>query len=368
MAARPRLILVLTENWTIVPPDDPIALVGLAREAEAAGVDAVMLSEHVVLGGDAAADGLMSNPREYALPGNQDPATSWPSSVVLLGAIAAATSRLRLVAGAILAPLRHPLLLARELGTLDLLSRGRLVVLPSVGWHEPEYRRPRRGLSPPRQVARRAARNLAGGLARIADELRGRPLPLRRGLARTEGVPAHRAAALVRWRLGAPGPRSPAGRLRQRVQPARGDPRRPARPARRRAASRRPRPRRDRDGRWATRVVSRRRVDRRPRGGGRGRRSAPARARLLLVLLQAEPVHRRCGRLGRALPRGGRARRRGGRPAAAGSRPPGRRGPRPGRAPDDRRPDGGPGGAGNRRRHRDRGGASPDASRRRARG
>ena len=139
MAGGPRLILVLTENWTIIPPDDPIALVGLAREAEAAGVDAVMLSEHVVLGGDAAADGLMSNPREYALPGNQDPATSWPSSVVLLGAIAAATTRLRLVAGAILAPLRHPLLLARELGTLDLLSRGRLVVLPSVGWHEPEY-------------------------------------------------------------------------------------------------------------------------------------------------------------------------------------------------------------------------------------
>lgn len=139
MAGGPRLILVLTENWTIVPEDDPIALVGLAREAEAAGVDAVMLSEHVVLGGDAATDGLMSNPREYALPGNQDPATPWPSSIVLLSAIAAATTRLRLVAGAILAPLRHPLLLARELGTLDLLSRGRLVVLPSVGWHQPEY-------------------------------------------------------------------------------------------------------------------------------------------------------------------------------------------------------------------------------------
>jgi probable F420-dependent oxidoreductase len=139
VAARPRLILVLTENWTIVPPDDPTALVALARDAEAAGVDAVMLSEHVVLGGDAARGGLMSNPREYALPGNQDPATPGPSSIVLLGAIAAATTRLRLVAGAILAPLRHPLLLARELGTLDLLSRGRLVVLPSVGWHEPEY-------------------------------------------------------------------------------------------------------------------------------------------------------------------------------------------------------------------------------------
>lgn len=139
MAAGPRLILVLTENWTIVGEQDPLALVGLAREAEAAGIDAVMLSEHVVLGAAAAADGLMDNPRDYALPGNQDPATPWPSSIVLLSAIAAHTERLRLVAGAILAPLRHPLLLARELGTLDLLSGGRLVVLPSVGWHEQEY-------------------------------------------------------------------------------------------------------------------------------------------------------------------------------------------------------------------------------------
>ncbi len=139
MADRPRLILVLTENWTIVPEGDPMALIGLAKEAEEAGVDAVMLSEHVVLGADASADGLMSNPRDYALPGNQDPETPWPSSIVLLSAIAAATERLRLVAGAILAPLRHPLLLARELGTLDLLSGGRLVVLPSVGWHQQEY-------------------------------------------------------------------------------------------------------------------------------------------------------------------------------------------------------------------------------------
>jgi len=136
---RPRLILVLTENWTIVDSGDPGALVRLAQEAESAGVDAVMLSEHIVLGPSAAANGLMSNPREYALPGNQDPAMPWPSSVVLLSAIAAATTRLRLVAGAILAPLRHPLLLARELGTLDLLSRGRLVVLPTVSWHKEEY-------------------------------------------------------------------------------------------------------------------------------------------------------------------------------------------------------------------------------------
>lgn len=139
MGEQPRLILVLTENWTLVDPREPAELVRLAREAEAAGVDAVMLSEHIVLGPSAGEAGPMSNPRDYALPGNQDPAMPWPSSVVLLSAIAAATERLRLVAGAILAPLRHPLLLARELGTLDLLSRGRLVVLPTVSWHREEY-------------------------------------------------------------------------------------------------------------------------------------------------------------------------------------------------------------------------------------
>jgi len=41
---------------------------------------------------------------------------------------------------AVIAPLRHPLLLANQLATLDLLSRGRLVVQPTVSWHHHEYR------------------------------------------------------------------------------------------------------------------------------------------------------------------------------------------------------------------------------------
>jgi len=134
-----RLVHVLSENWTLTQPRDLRALVGMAQEAEDAGFDAVMVSEHVVLGPGADADGVMPNPRDYALPGNQDPATPWPSSIVLLSAIAAATTTLRLAASAIIAPLRHPLLLAKDLATLDLLSEGRLVVQPTVGWHEPEH-------------------------------------------------------------------------------------------------------------------------------------------------------------------------------------------------------------------------------------
>ena len=139
MSGTPRLLMVLSESWTLTPPRDLRALVEMAVTAEAEGVDGVMLSEHVVLGRSAGARGLMANPREYAAPGNQDPAMPWPSSTVLLSAIAARTERLRLVAGAIIAPLRHPLLLAKDLGTLDLLAQGRLVVLPTVSWHEDEY-------------------------------------------------------------------------------------------------------------------------------------------------------------------------------------------------------------------------------------
>lgn len=135
----PRMCLILSENWTMTPGRDLPALVRWAREAEDAGFDAVMISEHIVLGPSAGAAGIMPNPREYALPFNQDPATPWPSSLVLLSAIAAVTSRIRLVAGAVIAPLRHPLLLARELGTLDLVSGGRLVVQPTVSWLEEEY-------------------------------------------------------------------------------------------------------------------------------------------------------------------------------------------------------------------------------------
>jgi probable F420-dependent oxidoreductase len=135
----PRLVLVLSENWTLTPPRDLRALVRIAVEAEAAGADAVMVSEHLALGPSSNEHGEPSNPREYALPGNQAPETPWPSSLVLLSAIAAATTRLRLAASAIIAPLRHPVALAKDLATLDLLSEGRLVVQPTVSWHRDEY-------------------------------------------------------------------------------------------------------------------------------------------------------------------------------------------------------------------------------------
>src|SRR5205823_3889442 len=134
-----RAVLVLSEKWTLVSPRDLPALVRLACDAEDAGVDAVMLSEHIVLGTDSTAAGVMGNPRDYAAPGNQPPDTPWPDSLVLASAIAARTTTLRVALAAVIAPLRHPLLLAKQLATLDLLARGRLVVQPTVSWSEREY-------------------------------------------------------------------------------------------------------------------------------------------------------------------------------------------------------------------------------------
>jgi probable F420-dependent oxidoreductase len=134
-----RLILILSENWTMTSPRDLRALVRMAQEAEDAGIDGVMVSEHVVLGRGADAEGVPANPRDYALPGNQEPDMPWPASLLLLAAVAAATTRLRLAASAVIAPLRHPLLLAKDMATLDVLSEGRLVVQPTVSWHRAEY-------------------------------------------------------------------------------------------------------------------------------------------------------------------------------------------------------------------------------------
>ena len=133
------MVSVLTENWTMTDPRDIKSLVRMAQEAEDAGFDMVMVSDHVLLGPSAGSAGRMANPRDYAMPGNQDPSTAWPSNIVLLSAIAAATTRIRVGAVALITPLRHPLVLAHDLATLDLLSEGRLVIQPTVSWHREEY-------------------------------------------------------------------------------------------------------------------------------------------------------------------------------------------------------------------------------------
>jgi probable F420-dependent oxidoreductase len=134
-----KLYLILSESWTMADPREMRRFVDYAVEAEQAGFDGVMVGEHVVMGPNSAFRGKPENPRDWLMAGNQEPMYPHPSNLVLLSAMAAATSRIRLIAGALLSPLRHPLALAKDLATLDLVSEGRLVVIPGVSWQQEEY-------------------------------------------------------------------------------------------------------------------------------------------------------------------------------------------------------------------------------------
>ena len=58
---------------------------------------------------------------------------------MVLAAVAARMTTMRLVVGALISPLRHRLVTAKDLANLDQLADGRLVVLPTMSWYDEEY-------------------------------------------------------------------------------------------------------------------------------------------------------------------------------------------------------------------------------------
>ncbi|KKC24307.1 TIGR03619 family F420-dependent LLM class oxidoreductase [Sphingomonas sp. SRS2] len=135
-----KTILLMDENWEIYSGRDIPQIVSAAKTAEDAGINYVALSEHIVMGPSCGSKGHKLNPREFHMPGNQSPLTPHPSSLMLLAAMAAITTRIKVMAFAVIPPLHHPLSMAKQLATLDLFSQGRFAVTPTVGWQEEEYR------------------------------------------------------------------------------------------------------------------------------------------------------------------------------------------------------------------------------------
>lgn len=74
------------------------------------------------------------------LAGGNSGAGEWPEQITSLAFLAGVTERIRLVTSVMIVPYRNPLLCAKMLATLDMLSKGRLVVGAGVGWMEEEFR------------------------------------------------------------------------------------------------------------------------------------------------------------------------------------------------------------------------------------
>jgi len=139
MRKKPKLTVLLSELDTLIKPADERLVLTFARQAEDAGYHGVHIIDHVVMGASSGAKGLPENPRAFRWVGNQAPDQHMPSQIVIMSAIAAVTSRIRLMATATLTPLRPPLLNAKQWATLDLISEGRVTITPIGGWQKEEY-------------------------------------------------------------------------------------------------------------------------------------------------------------------------------------------------------------------------------------
>ncbi len=107
-----------------VRPDD---LVAAARAAEAAGFESAWAGEHVVLPDPQMPPSPMA-PRDPAL-----------DSLLALTWAAAHTTHLRLATGIVILPQRNPVVLAKEVASLDVLSGGRVMLGIGAGYLEPEF-------------------------------------------------------------------------------------------------------------------------------------------------------------------------------------------------------------------------------------
>lgn len=108
---KPRLGILLPTRGLIMTGEKPgnaDTILSMAQAVDDAGLDSVWVG-----------DSLTSKPRLEPL--------------IILAAVAARTQRIRLGTAVLLAALRHPVLLAHIVGTLDLISKGRLVLAVGVG-------------------------------------------------------------------------------------------------------------------------------------------------------------------------------------------------------------------------------------------
>jgi probable F420-dependent oxidoreductase len=117
------------------PIVNDVPLSEAARCAEAAGFDSVWVSDHVVMVRE------IASAYPYSRDGDMtwDPAQPRFDALVSMAVAAATTQRVEVGVAVLVAALRNPLVLAKQLATLDVVSGGRVVVGVGAGWLAEEF-------------------------------------------------------------------------------------------------------------------------------------------------------------------------------------------------------------------------------------
>ena len=115
---------------------DPNEAIALAQAAEAAGFESLWTVEHTIV------------PAGYASAYPYDPSGKMaggrndiplPDPLIWMAFVAAATTKIKLATGILILPQHNPVHAAKQIATLDHLSRGRIMLGVGVGWLREEF-------------------------------------------------------------------------------------------------------------------------------------------------------------------------------------------------------------------------------------
>jgi probable F420-dependent oxidoreductase len=121
--------------WQAVSFMEPDQLIGVAQAAEEAGYHGLLLADHLFF------PAKLGSKYPYSEDGAPmfDGRTPFPDPWTTIASMAAVTKRLHFATFVFILPLRHPIELAKSLGTLSLLSGGRVALGAGAGWIREEF-------------------------------------------------------------------------------------------------------------------------------------------------------------------------------------------------------------------------------------
>ncbi len=123
------------ENAFLPAPDRNVDVVEVAQLAERLDYHSLWFSDHVLMTRSSDSGHPANWSGERAYPGN----AYMLDGLVSMGAVAAATNRIRFAPSVLISPYRHPLHDARQLATVDVISGGRLIAGVGAGWLKEEF-------------------------------------------------------------------------------------------------------------------------------------------------------------------------------------------------------------------------------------